>query len=90
MTLGKKEQRATGLIAEVIFPVQGKVLNFRASRSALRPIQPPIQWVLGDLSPGVKIPGREAGHSPPTTSEIKKNVDLYIHSPIRLHGVVLS
>jgi hypothetical protein len=25
--------------------------------------------------------GREADHSPPTIAEIKKNVDLYIHSP---------
>jgi hypothetical protein len=31
-----------------------------ASRSALGPTQPPIQWVLGALSLGVKRPGREA------------------------------
>jgi hypothetical protein len=33
------------------------------SRPALGPTQPPFQWVLGALSPGVKRPGREAGHS---------------------------
>jgi hypothetical protein len=33
------------------------------SRPALGPIQPPIQWVPGALSPGVKRPGREADHS---------------------------
>jgi hypothetical protein len=33
---------------------------------------------------------READHSPPTSAEVKKTVDLYIHSPTRLHGVVLN
>jgi hypothetical protein len=33
------------------------------SRPALGPIQPPIQWVSGALSLGVKLPGREADHS---------------------------
>jgi hypothetical protein len=32
---------------------------------ALRPTQPPIQWVRGALSLGVKQPRREADHSPP-------------------------
>jgi hypothetical protein len=52
-----------------------------ASRPALGPTQPPIQWVLGALSPGVKQSMREADHSP--TSRM---VELYLHSPIRLHG----
>jgi hypothetical protein len=34
---------------------------------ALGPTQPPIQWV-----PGVKRQGREADHSPPTSTEVKK------------------
>jgi hypothetical protein len=34
--------------------------------------------------PGVKRPGRETYHSPPTSAEFKNYVDLYIHSPIRL------
>jgi hypothetical protein len=29
----------------------------------------------------VKRPGREADHSPPTSVEVKNNVDLYIHFP---------
>jgi hypothetical protein len=41
----------------------------------------------GGFSLGVKRPGREADHSQLPGSE---NVDLYIHSPIRLHGVVLK
>jgi hypothetical protein len=35
------------------------------SRTALGPTHPPIQWVLGALSLGVKWPGREADQSPP-------------------------
>jgi hypothetical protein len=42
------------------------------SRLALRPIQPPIQWVLGALSPGVKQLGHEAAHSPPCSAKVKK------------------
>jgi hypothetical protein len=38
---------------------------------------------------GVKRPGREAGHSPPSSAEVKECVELYLHSPIRLHSVVL-
>jgi hypothetical protein len=36
------------------------------------------------------VAGREADHSPTTSAEVKKNVDLYIHSPIRHHGVVFN
>jgi hypothetical protein len=43
------------------------------SRPALRSTQPPpIQWVLGSLSPRIKQPGHEANHSPPASAEIKK------------------
>jgi hypothetical protein len=35
-----------------------------ASRTALEPTQPPIQWVSGALSLGIKRPGREPDHSP--------------------------
>jgi hypothetical protein len=52
--------------------------------------QPPIQWVPGALSLGIMRPGREADHSPPSSAEVKECVELYIHSSIRLHGVVLS
>jgi hypothetical protein len=48
------------------------------------------QWVPEALSVGVKRPGREADHSPPSSAEVKGWVELYLHSPIRLHGVVLS
>jgi len=41
------------------------------SRTALGPTQPPIQWVPGAFSLGVKRPGREADHSHPSSAEIK-------------------
>jgi hypothetical protein len=53
----------------------GRVKNFlfsTSSRRALGPTQPPIQWVPGILSSGVKRQGREADHSPPATAEVKK------------------
>jgi hypothetical protein len=68
----------------------GIFLFTTAFRTALGPTQPPIQWVLGALSLGVKRPEREADHSPPSSAEVKECVELYLHSPIRLHGLVLS
>jgi hypothetical protein len=60
-----------------------------ASRTALGLTQPPIQWVLGALSLGVKRPGRESDHLPPSSAEV--NEWSYTSTPpIRLHGVVLS
>jgi hypothetical protein len=47
---------------------------------ALGPNQPPIQWVSGALSLGVKRLRREADHSPPSSAEVKECVELYLHS----------
>jgi hypothetical protein len=61
----------------------GKVKNFlfsTSSRPALGPTQPPIEWVLGALSPGVKRLGRGADHSPPTSAEVKK-IWIYTSTP---------
>jgi hypothetical protein len=44
----------------------------------------------GGFLPEVKAAGREAHHSPPSSAEIKECLELYLHSPIRLHGVVRS
>jgi hypothetical protein len=49
----------------------GIFLFTTASRPALGPTQPPIKWVSGALSLEVKRPGREAGHSPPSSEEVK-------------------
>jgi hypothetical protein len=48
---------------------------------ALGPTQPPIQWVPGALSLGVKRPGREADHLFPSSAEVKEWMELYLHSP---------
>jgi hypothetical protein len=42
-----------------------------ASRPALGPTQPPIQWLLGALSLRLKQPRREADHSPLSSVEVK-------------------
>jgi hypothetical protein len=59
------------------------------SSPALGPTQPPIQWAPETLSPGVKRWGREAEHSPPSGVEVKDG-ELYLPSPIHLHGVGLN
>jgi hypothetical protein len=37
------------------------------------------RMVQGDLALGVKWPGREADHSPPSSSEVEEWVELYLH-----------
>jgi hypothetical protein len=51
---------------------------------------PPIQCVPGDFFLGVKRPGRETDHSPPSSAEVKNAWSYTSTPPIRLHGVVLS
>jgi len=41
------------------------------SRLALGPTQPPILWVPWALTTGIKWPGLEADHSPPSSAEVK-------------------
>jgi hypothetical protein len=53
-----------------IFPVTS------VSRPALRPIQPPVQWVLVVLSLGC-----DADHSPPSSAEVENKYELYLLSP---------
>jgi hypothetical protein len=50
----------------------GIFLFTTASRTALGPTQLPIQWVSRALSLGVKRPGREADHLPPSIAEVKR------------------
>jgi hypothetical protein len=58
----------------------GIFLFTTVSRTVLGPTQPPMQWVQGVLSPGVKRPGREADHSPPSSAEVK-NAWSYTSTP---------
>jgi hypothetical protein len=53
----------------------GIFLFATASRTALVPTQPPMQWV-----PGVKRPGREGNYSSPSSAEVK-NAWSYTSTP---------
>jgi hypothetical protein len=59
-----------------------------ASRPVLEPNQPPVQRVSVALSPRVKRQGLEAGHSPPSSAEVKNGS--YTSSPICRNGIVLN
>jgi hypothetical protein len=52
-----------------------------ASRAAMGPTQPPIQWLPGALSLRIKRPGREADHLPSSSAGDKKCVEIYLDSP---------
>jgi hypothetical protein len=51
--------------------------------------EPPIQWVPGTLSLGVKRP-RESDHSPPCSAEVNNAYSYTSTPPIRSYDVVLS
>jgi hypothetical protein len=53
----------------------------------LRPIEPPIRWVPGTLSPVAKHLGREADHSLPSSAEVK-NGGAYVCCYIHPHGMM--
>jgi hypothetical protein len=38
--------------------------------------------------PGVKRPGRGVDHPPPSSAEVKERVELYLYSPLSLHGLL--
>jgi hypothetical protein len=59
-----------------------------ASRSTLRLTQPRIQWQQGVLIQGVKRQKGEADHFHPVSTS--RMVELYLHYPTRLHGVVFN
>jgi hypothetical protein len=72
-----------------IFGVVKNVHFSLSCRPALGPTKPPIQWVPGSF-PGGKV---AVAWSWPLTSNYcrgQENVDLYMHSLICLHGVVLN
>jgi len=51
--------------------MMGSFLFTTLSRLTVGPTQPPVQWLPGVLTPGVKRPGREAGRSPLASAEVK-------------------
>jgi hypothetical protein len=77
--------------SRVRFPGElGIFLFTTASRTAPGPTQPPIRWMLGALSVGVKRPGCEADHLSPSTAKFKNEWSCTSTPTIRLHGVGLS
>jgi hypothetical protein len=64
-----------GFDGQGLNPGRDKIYLFStASRPAVGPTQPPIQWVLGEISSGVKRQEREADHSPPSRAEANNGV----------------
>jgi len=66
---------------------QGFILFATTSRPGLGPTQPPIQWVLGALSSGVKQLEHEADHTPLSSAKVK--VWCLVKYRIHLHGMML-
>jgi hypothetical protein len=60
-----------GVLEFVSWQGLGIFLFTTASRMALRPTRPPIQWVPGALSLRVKLLRWEADHSPPSSAKVK-------------------
>jgi hypothetical protein len=68
----------------------GIFLFTTASRTALGSTQPPIQWVTGALSLGVKRPGVKLTTHLHLVPRSKDEWNYTSTPPVRLHGVVLS
>jgi hypothetical protein len=64
--------------------------EFFSSPPHLGPTQPPIQWLPGATSLGLKRPGREADQSHPSSAEVKNAWSYIPNPPLQIHGVVLS
>ena len=64
----------------------GKIFRTRSDR----PWSPPSPLYGGYRVsfPGVKRPGRDVNHPPPSSSEIKERVELYLYSPQYLLGML--
>ena len=52
----------------------------RPFRPSLGPSQPSVQCVTVFIPPGVKRPGRGFHHPPPSRTEVKERVELYLYS----------
>jgi hypothetical protein len=80
---------ATGWTAGVHFQARAVCFFFycTASRPAVSSTQPPILWIPGATSPGVKRTWREADHSTPSVTYMKKT-GAVPPLPVCLHGMV--
>jgi hypothetical protein len=73
--------------AQNLTTVQNRWYTFQ-NGSGAHPASYPI-GIRGSF-PGLKRPGREADHSPPSSAKVKNAWSYTSIPPIRLHGVVLS
>jgi hypothetical protein len=84
---------ATGWTASVGFSAQSKNLFsnlIHRVQTGSGPHPASYTWVTGAHSPRVKRPKRDAHHSRPSIIPRKIMIELYVHSHIRLHGIVLN
>jgi hypothetical protein len=70
-------------------PRRGKILFSITSRPSLGPTQPPIHWVPAANSSKVKRKRRGTENSPILVPRLSM-VELYLHSPVRLHDMELN
>jgi hypothetical protein len=67
-----------------LIPVRVKIFLFSTAS-----IQPPIQWILRAISPGLKRPGCETYDIPPSIAKVKNGAAIP-PLPIYLHFIVLN
>jgi hypothetical protein len=66
----------TGVLEFDSWRGMGTFLFDTASGTSLGSTQPPIQRVPGALSLGIKLPDREADHSPPSSAKVIECMEL--------------
>jgi hypothetical protein len=75
------------------YELDGPGIESRWGRWFSAPVQTgrgayPASCTMGTESfPGVKRPGRGVDHPPPSSAEVKESVELYLYSPLGLHGL---
>jgi len=65
-------------------------LHYRVQNGSGAYVAPYPMGTWGSFSGGKAAEAWNWQSSPPSSAEVKECVELYVHSPIRLHGVVLS
>jgi hypothetical protein len=66
-----------GMDGPGLIPGMANFFFTTTSKPTLGPSQPFIQWVPGEIFPGVKWPGLEADHSPLSSVEDKNSTVIY-------------
>jgi hypothetical protein len=63
-----------------------------ASRPLLESTEPPIQWLPGAVSSGVKRQGPEADHSLQSSADVKNSgaIPLFFHTSLRRDAYILN